>query len=117
EASELLSAFNDMLKHDGFVLREITRISGKPVYKATGLRGGVHSNVKNLIFAANGFKPEIVLIDSVSNDIQIVKNEEYCLVYDKPILERGLLWKDLLDWWCEKQQLLFLARRDLEIHL
>lgn len=117
EASELLLAFNDMLKHDGFVLRETTRISGKPVYKTTGLRGGVQSNVKNLIFAANGFKPEIILIDSVSNDIQIVKNEEYCLVYDKPILERGLLWIDLLEWWREKQQLFSLARRDLEIHL
>jgi very-short-patch-repair endonuclease len=114
EASELLLAFNDMLKHDGFVLRETTRISGKPVYKTIGLRGGVQSNVKNLIFAANGFKPEIVLIDAVSNDIQIVKNEEYCLVYNKPILERGLFWTDLIEWWSEQPNITSLARIDQE---
>jgi very-short-patch-repair endonuclease len=56
---------------------------------------------KNLIFAANGPKPEIVISDSVSNDIQIVRNAEYCLVYDRPISQEGLLWLDLLSWWKE----------------
>ncbi len=83
----------------------------------TRLKGGVHGNVKNLIFAANGFKPEIVLIDSVSNDIQIVKNEEYCLVYDKPILERELLWTDLIDWWAEQPQMASLTRKEQEQQL
>jgi very-short-patch-repair endonuclease len=54
---------------------------------------------KNLIFAADGPKPEIVLSDSISNDIAIVKNEEFCLVYDRPIHSHGLLWKELIDWW------------------
>ncbi len=65
--------------------------------------GGVSGAAKNLIFAANGHKPELVLIDAVNNDIKIVENEQYCLVYDKPILDRGLLWTDLLDWWQEQQ--------------
>jgi very-short-patch-repair endonuclease len=93
-----------------------TQLSILP-YKATNLKGGVQSSVKNLIFAANGFKPEIVLIDSVSNDIQIVKNEEYCLVYNKPILERGLLWTDLIDWWAEQPQAASLARKEQEQQL
>lgn len=59
-------------------------------------QGGVQGSIKNLIFAANGPKPEIVLADAINNDIRIVKNEQYCLVYDQPIPERGLLWKDLV---------------------
>jgi very-short-patch-repair endonuclease len=117
ETSELLSVFNDLLRHDGFVLRETSHISGKPVYKAMGLKAGVRSNVKNLIFAANGPKPEIVLRDSVSNDIQIVENEEFCLVYDKPILDRGLLWTDLIEWWGQRPQAASLTRREQENQL
>jgi very-short-patch-repair endonuclease len=67
------------------------------------LKSGVPGSVKNLVFAANGPKPEIVLVDAVSNDIKIVKNEQYCLVYDKPILDQGLLWQDLIEWWKQRQ--------------
>jgi very-short-patch-repair endonuclease len=60
---------------------------------------GIGRQFKNLIFAADGPKPEIVLSDAVSNDIEIVKNAEYCLVYDRPIKRHGLLWSELIDWW------------------
>ncbi len=36
------------------------------------------------------------------NTIDIVANAEYCLVYDKPILSKGLSWGDLVIWWQEK---------------
>ncbi|MBL1074776.1 hypothetical protein JK358_10245 [Nocardia sp. 2] len=62
-------------------------------------RGGVDTPAKNLIFAANGPKPEIVLRDAVNNDIEIVKNAEYCLVYDEPIPATGLTFQHLIDWW------------------
>jgi hypothetical protein len=62
-------------------------------------RGGVGQRVKNLIFASNGPKPDILLADAVSNDIQIFRNAESCLVYDDPIYARGLLWRDLVEWW------------------
>jgi very-short-patch-repair endonuclease len=74
---------------------------------------GVGSNVKNLIFAANGPKPEIIFSDSVSNDIEIVKNSDYCLIYDCPIKSRGLLWNDLVDWWRKREQLN--AKSDIEV--
>ena len=64
--------------------------------------GGVSGEVKNIIFAANGPKPDLVLSDAVHNLIGIVANAEYCLVYDKPISSTGLLWKDLVHWWKEK---------------
>jgi hypothetical protein len=61
---------------------------------------GISSAVKNLIFAANGPKPEIILIDATTNDLRIVKNGEYCLIYDREIsATHGLLWADLVSWW------------------
>ena len=77
----------------------------KDGYKVYLTTLGVGSNVKNLIFAANGPKPEIIFSDSVSNDIEIVKNSAYCLIYDRPIKSHGLLWNELVDWWREKEQL------------
>ena len=64
--------------------------------------GGVSGEIKNLIFAANGPKPELVLSDAVHNAVDIVANAQYCLVYDKPITSKGLLWSDLVLWWKEK---------------
>jgi very-short-patch-repair endonuclease len=74
---------------------------------------GVGSNVKNLIFAANGPKPEIIFSDSVSNDIENVKNSAYCLIYDRPIKSHGLLWKELVDWWREREELNEESDRDV----
>ena len=59
----------------------------------------VSGELKNLIFAADGPKPQIVLPDSISNTIRIVKNEQYCLVYDQPLEDRGLSWQDLVTCW------------------
>jgi very-short-patch-repair endonuclease len=70
-------------------------------------RRGVHGNIKNLIFAVNGPKPDIILTDSLNNTIDIVKNAEFCLVYDRPIPDNGLLWNELTQWWAEKNELAF----------
>ena len=53
-----------------------------------GLRG-VDGELKNLIFAANGPKPRIVLRDAIDNMIEIVENEDNCLVYDRPLADTG----------------------------
>ena len=74
-------------------------------YKVHPTTLGVGNKIKNLIFAANGPKPEIIFSDSVSNDIKIVENNDYCLIYDRPIKSHGLLWRELVDWWREKEQL------------
>lgn len=65
--------------------------------------GGVGSPAKNLIFAANGPKPELVLRDAVNNDIEIVRNAEFCLVFDQPIPADGLTYSTLIDWWRKRQ--------------
>lgn len=60
---------------------------------------GVDGEMKNLIFAADGLKPEIVLDDALNNVIRITKNERYCLVFDQPLSENGLTWRELTRWW------------------
>ena len=63
---------------------------------------GVDGELKNLIFAANGPKPEIVLRDAISNVIEITEYAQYCLVYDRPLSEHGLSWRDLVKWWATR---------------
>ena len=68
---------------------------------------GVNGQIKNLIFAADGLKPELVLSDALDNTIEIVKNASFCLVYDLSILQIGLLWSHLVEWWSKKCNLPF----------
>jgi very-short-patch-repair endonuclease len=89
-----------LLARDGFELLPVEQMSGYPVYRVVK-KGGVAGHYKNLIFAANGPKPEIVLTDAINNDIQIVKNQEFCLVYDRPIGLDGLRWSELVQWWAD----------------
>jgi very-short-patch-repair endonuclease len=60
---------------------------------------GVAGEMKNLIFAANGPKPRLVLRDAINNVIEITDNAKFCLVYDEPLPESGLTWKMLVRWW------------------
>jgi len=66
EASEFVSVFNELLARDGYVLNEVSSISARAVYKGMRLKEGVHGNVKNLIFAANGPKQHSLMKDSNS---------------------------------------------------
>jgi hypothetical protein len=34
-----------------------------------------------------------------------VKNEEFCLVYDRPLAAHGLTWADLTNWWADREGL------------
>ncbi|MEG4838209.1 AbiJ-related protein [Microcoleus sp. B9-D4] len=97
--AEYAELINSYLVHDGYRLNATEQMSGCPVYKATRLQGGVPSRVKNLIFASNGHKPEIVLVDAVNNDIRITRNEKNCLVYEESVPSSGLSWSNLVQWW------------------
>jgi very-short-patch-repair endonuclease len=72
-----------------------------------------YGNIKNLIFAANGPKPEMVLEDAIKNNIRIVKNAEYCLVYEEPILQHGLRWYELRNWWAKRIGMQGLQTREI----
>jgi hypothetical protein len=47
---------------------------------------------------ADGPKPRIRFTDALNNTIDVVENEEYCLVYDQPLGGHGLTWRELVAW-------------------
>jgi hypothetical protein len=96
KADDVVSYLNQYLVYDGY---ELVRDGLCYKVRSVEVLGKSGGPIKNLIFAANGPKPEIVLIDATTNDIKIVKNEEFCLVYDRPIETHGLLWMEIVDWW------------------
>jgi len=60
---------------------------------------GVPGELKNLIFASTGPKPQIVLRDAINNTVEITKGADTCLIYSRPLAEAGLTWSDLAEWW------------------
>ncbi|GAA0986638.1 hypothetical protein GCM10009555_064490 [Acrocarpospora macrocephala] len=105
EVRHLHAFYSSVLAHDGYELVQVDQISGAPIFAGRRIGGGVSGTMKNIIFAADGPKPEIVLGDAVNNDIRIVCNAENCLVYDRPLKPEGLTWADLLSWWRDRQSL------------
>ncbi|NFB73488.1 DUF559 domain-containing protein [Clostridium butyricum] len=94
------SLINDCLQLDGYKIMKDDVISGKNIYKVKCIKqSGVKGVFKNLIFASDGPKPEIGFKDSINNEIEILKNEEHCLVYTNKIGRDGLRWGELVEWW------------------
>jgi hypothetical protein len=67
--------------------------------QATASVRGVDGQLKNIVFASTGPKPQIVLRDAINNVVEVVENAEYCLFYDRLLSEAGLTWAELVDWW------------------
>ncbi|SOE70886.1 hypothetical protein SAMN05414139_03905 [Burkholderia sp. D7] len=105
EQVELATRLNAVLRHDGFHVAVVGEQSTHPVYAVQRIGDGVVGTVKNLIFASVGPKPELVLRDAVSNDIEITKHADMCLVFDHPLPSSGLTWVDMAEWWRERQGL------------
>jgi len=91
---------NAALRRDGYEMCAVDAVSGYPVYGIVRVQPNVPGAMKNLIFASIGDKPELIFIDAINNDVQIVKNEDKILIFDRPLPSSGqLLWKDLVAWW------------------
>ncbi|MFD6821461.1 hypothetical protein ACFWC5_13925 [Streptomyces sp. NPDC060085] len=54
------------------------------------------SSFKNLIFAADGANPQIVLRDALNNDVENVRNADTCLVFTDPLPPHGLTWRQMV---------------------
>jgi hypothetical protein len=103
EVEQLRNFLNSVLTHDGYELVQVDAISGAPVFDHCLIGSGVPGVLKNLIFAAIGPTPEIVLDDVVNNDLRIVSNEHNYLVYDRALAAHGLTWAELSNWWADRQ--------------
>lgn len=117
EVEELRAFLNSVLAHDGYEVVQTGAISGAPVFTGRRIGSGVRGSMKNLIFAAIGPKPEIVLDDAVNNDLRIVRNEENCLVYDRALAGHGLRWNELADWWADREHMAARPKRAVWLSL
>ncbi|WP_281256045.1 hypothetical protein [Amycolatopsis australiensis] len=117
EVQKLRTFVNETLVHDGYELVEVDAISGAPVFAAHRIGTGVPGPVKNLIFAAIGPKPEIVLSDALNNDVLVVKNGENCLTYDRPLRANGLTWAELTSWWAALTHMSVTSEREVSLNL
>lgn len=94
-----VEGLNPVLKASGLELRETGTEGGYPVFELLSLHAA-RGRPKNLVFASQ-IKPDIIVADTLDNDIEIVSNVDAVLVYDRPIGSDGLRWRDLQQWWAE----------------
>jgi hypothetical protein len=66
---------------------------------------GVDGELKNIIFAADGPKPRIVISDALNNIVDVVEGAERCLIYDRPLPSGGLTWRELVSWWATTESI------------
>lgn len=97
-----VACVNESLCNCGVELRETGSEGGYPVFTLVSLHATIKGRPKNLIFASPE-KPDLRFRDALDNDIEIVTNADKVLVYDRPIGNDGLRWKDLQQWWGETE--------------
>lgn len=102
EQLRLAEVISQCLRRDGFAVQATSAQSGYPLFEVVRATAGVRGPMKNLIFASIGAKPELVIRDAVSNDVEIVKNAHQVLVFDRALPNSGMLsWATLQAWWAE----------------
>lgn len=94
---------NSVLSPQGLELAETGEVDGYPTFTLQTIGTGAVGKPKNLIFASP-VKPDLRFRDAVNNDIEIVTHADKVLVYDRPISDEGLRWRDLQIWWKEQNQ-------------
>lgn len=100
KVEEIVDHLNKFLVYDGY---EIERKGSLYEIKYNNPQQG--GTLKNLIFASNGYKPELVLKDTLTYEIKIVANQQSVLIYDQPIGSGGLSWHDLSSWWASNNNI------------
>ena len=99
-----VACVNEMLRNCGVELRETDLEGGYPVFSIVSSHAAVKGRPKNLIFASPD-KPDLRFRDALDNDVEIVRNADQVLVYDRPIGNDGLRWNDLQQWWSDTEQI------------
>ena len=110
EQTRLAGKLGALLAPDGYCIERTGDVSGHPIFAVVRKRLGVAGSAKNLIFASTGAKPDIVLRDAINNDLEITRNADLCLVYERPLsAASGLTWLELAEWWRARERLLDIA--------
>ena len=98
EQEEYVKGINEIISADGFELAVSGKTSNELIYKVYR-KNAICSNMKNLVFAPLGKKPDIVIDDAIDNELKIVGDTDNCLFYNFEPNSDGLSWKTLVKWW------------------
>ena len=98
EQIQYVNGINEIIGADGFELAVSGKISNELIYKIYR-KNTVCGNMKNLVFAPLGKKPDIVIDDAIDNELKIVGDTNNCLLYNFEPNSDGLSWKTLVRWW------------------
>lgn len=95
EVEQLVEEANRFLFFDGLILAQVKHsYKVKPIQESRARR----EPIKNIIFGSTGPKPDIVLRDVLTKQIEVTQNAEHCLVYDHQIdNEAAFLWDKLVE--------------------
>lgn len=98
-----VKAINEIIQDDGY---ELILCSSKGEFNYYQIQKKYFStgNLKNLIFAPNGKlkKPDIVIEDSINNELRLADDASNCLMYNFKPNADGLKLNELIDWWKEE---------------
>lgn len=94
-----IKEINHIIRECGYHLFSRKSIAGNPIYTIEKAADGVGGRICNIIFAAVGGKPDIVIEDALTNRLDIIQDKEDCLFYTLPITNNGLSWHELIVWW------------------
>jgi hypothetical protein len=100
---EFVRVANMVLAEANVELRESGLDGGYPVFAVALLNSAARGRPKNIIFASRAIKPDLRLLDAVTNEIEIVSDPNHVLIYDSEIPPDGLRWRDLENWWALSQ--------------
>ena len=103
EQKKYVQGINGIIKEDGYELYISSQKSGVPHY-SIGKRRIVEGELKNLIFAPVGQKPDITIENSISNELRLIGDTDNCLFYNFEIGADGLQWNTLVEWWKENNK-------------
>lgn len=93
----MVNNLNLFLSYDGYEI-----IQNGNIFSIKYTNQQQSGTVKNLIFASDGPKPDLILKDTLTYEIEVVTNQKHILIYDQPIPNDGLKWNDLAAWWANK---------------
>ncbi len=93
-----LAVINEALAKVNYEMVEVRKVQDKAIYKIVKRIKGPSEEIKNIIFAADKVKPDIVVEDALSNSIKVL-NESDALVYTEGITKDGISWLKLIEWY------------------
>ena len=103
DQKKYVQGINEIIKEDGYELYISSQKSGVSCYRV-GKKKVFEGELKNLIFASIGKKPDITIENSISNELKLIGDTNDCLFYNFEAGAEGLQWNTLVEWWKTKNE-------------